>query len=106
METLLLVMHLLFAIFLVVVILVQQSSGSALDGLGGGNSASSLLSSRGKGNLMTKITTVLAALFMITSVSLSIYYKSPDHKGKSILDVSTAEVEDIVSGPVVPVSGE
>lgn len=106
METLLLVLHLLFAIFLVVVILIQQSSGSALDGLGGGNSASSLLSARGKGNLLTKITTILATLFIISSISLSIYYRNPEHRGKSMLDVSTEEVDNIVKGPSVPVAGE
>ena len=37
METVLLVVHLLVAIFLVSVILMQRSSGGALDGLGGGS---------------------------------------------------------------------
>ena len=47
METVLLVVHLLVAIFLVSVILMQRSSGGALDGLGGGSGANSILSARG-----------------------------------------------------------
>ena len=47
METILLVVHLLVAIFLVSVILMQRSSGGALDGLGGGSGANSILSARG-----------------------------------------------------------
>ena len=46
MGTVLLVIHLLVAIFLVAVILLQRSEGGALDGLGGGNGASSFLSAR------------------------------------------------------------
>lgn len=41
METVLLVVHLLIAIFLVCFILMQRSEGGALDGLGGGSGASS-----------------------------------------------------------------
>ena len=43
MGTVLLVIHLLIAIFLVGLILIQRASGGALDGLGGGNSASSFM---------------------------------------------------------------
>lgn len=53
MGTVLLVVHLLVAIFLVTLILMQRSEGGALDGLGGGSGASSLLSARGTGNMLT-----------------------------------------------------
>lgn len=107
METVLLVLHLMVAIFLVVIILLQQSSAGALDGLGGGNSASSFLSARGKGNLLTRITAILAASFIVTSILLSIYYKNPEHKAKSILDVSPAVVDSVENTePEVPLAGE
>lgn len=107
METILLVLHLLIAIFLVAIILLQNSGGSALDGLGGGNSASSFLSARGKGNLMTKITTILAAAFIISSISLSIYYRNPAHKAvRSILEAPVAAPVAETSAPSVPVAGE
>lgn len=75
MGTVLLVIHLLVAIFLVAVILLQRSEGGALDGLGGGNGASSFLSARGTGNFLTRTTAILATIFIITSISLSLYYK-------------------------------
>ena len=88
METILLVLHLLFAIFLVVFILVQQASGNALDGLGGGgNSVNSLLSARGTGNLLTKVTAILATLFIISSLTLSIYYRNPQNSGRDFFEV-------------------
>lgn len=75
MGTVLLVVHLLVAIFLVTLILMQRSEGGALDGLGGGSGASSLLSARGTGNMLTRLTAILATVFFLTSISLSIYYK-------------------------------
>jgi len=77
MGTVLLVVHLLVAIFLVTLILMQRSEGGALDGLGGGSGASSLLSARGTGNMLTRLTAILATVFFLTSISLSIYYKGP-----------------------------
>ena len=99
MSTVLLVSHLLIAIFLVAFILLQRSSGGALDGLGGGNGASSFLTARGTGNFLTKATAILATLFFITSMSLSLYYKAnTNNEVKSILE--QAPVEQSV--PVVP----
>ena len=100
MSTVLLVLHLLIAIFLVAFILLQRSSGGALDGLGGGNSASSFLTARGTGNFLTKATAILATLFFITSMSLSLYYKG--HTGqvvtKSILEQAPVQQNQ----PTVP----
>lgn len=91
MENILLVIHLLIAIFLVCFILMQRSEGGALDGLGGGSGASSFLSARGTGNFLTKTTAILATLFFITSMSLSIYYKNAGHKANSIIDINPVE---------------
>ncbi len=104
METILLVVHLV-AIFLVSVILMQRSSGGALDGLGGGSGANSILSARGTGNFLTKLTAVLATLFFVTSLSLSLLYKSAEPKAVSILE--TAPVSQAVpDAPAAPVAAE
>lgn len=109
MGTVLLVIHLLVAIFLVGVILLQRSEGGALDGLGGGSGASNILSSRGTGNLLTRTTAILATIFIITSISLSIYYKGTDRKVKSLLDEAPAqsqELPEVPTAPQVPVAGK
>ena len=72
MGSVLLVIHLMVAILLVVLILMQRNSGNALSGLGGGNGADSFLSARGKGNLLPRPTAVLATVFFITSILLSL----------------------------------
>ncbi|MDR1026465.1 MAG: preprotein translocase subunit SecG [Lactobacillus sp.] len=104
METVLLVIHLMVAIFLVGIILIQRSSGGALDGLGGGSGASSFLSARGTGNFLTKTTAILATIFIVTSISLSLYYRGGDRRAASILD--TAPVSSAPVEPMVPVAGE
>ncbi len=91
MSTVLLVVHLLVAIFLVALILLQRSGGGALDGLGGGSGAGNFLTARGTGNLLTRLT-IMATIFFLTSLSLSLYYK--DHgkvAAQSILDKPAAE---------------
>lgn len=88
MGSVLLVIHLITAIFLVVLILMQRSSGGALNGLGGGSGANSFLSVRGTGNLLTRATAILAVIFFMTSISLSLYYKGSERKSTSILDTA------------------
>ncbi len=102
MSTVLLVLHLMIAIFLVAFILLQRSSGGALDGLGGGNGASSFLTARGTGNFLTRATAILATLFFITSMSLSLYYKghSTQTAAKSIVE----QVPVQQSAPTAPVA--
>jgi preprotein translocase subunit SecG len=86
MGTVLLVLQLIVAIFLVAVILLQRSNGGALSGLGGDNGVGGLLSARGKGNIMTRITAVLATLFFVLSMALSVYYSRVEVKNGSIVD--------------------
>jgi preprotein translocase subunit SecG len=88
MGSVLLVIHLMVAILLVVLILMQRNSGNALSGLGGGNGADSFLSARGKGNLLTRTTAILATIFFITSISLTLYYKGETRSNESITDVA------------------
>ena len=101
MGSVLLVIHLMVAILLVTLILMQRNSGNALSGLGGGNGADSFLSARGKGNLLTRTTAVLATIFFITSIALSLYYKGETRKAESITDVVPL-TQEAPSVPAVP----
>jgi preprotein translocase subunit SecG len=69
----LLVIHLLIAVALVGVILLQRSEGGAL-GIGGGGGG--LMSGRAAGNLLTRSTAILAALFFLTSLGLALIANS------------------------------
>lgn len=107
METILLVFYLLVAIFLVAVILMQRSSGGALNGLGGDSGANSIFSARGTGNFLTKLTAILATLFFVAAIALSLLYKSATPKQTSILEVTpSSEQPATPSAPSAPVAGE
>jgi len=109
MDTVLLVIQLISAIFLVVVILLQRSEGGALSGLGGGGSSSNLFTARGTGNLLTRLTSILAVVFMATSLLLSIVHSNNSVVSKkSILETPAAKVTQPVKAvePVAPVAGE
>ena len=69
MENFILVLNIILAILLVIVVLLQKSEGGAL---GIGASQDSFMSSRTAGNLLTKATAIIATLFIITSISLTI----------------------------------
>lgn len=101
MGSVLLVIHLMVALLLVVLILMQRNSGNALSGLGGGNGADSFLSARGKGNLLTRTTAILATIFFCTSILLSLYYKGERRTVESITDVAPL-TQTAPSVPTVP----
>jgi len=69
MENFILVLNIILAIILIIVILLQKSEGGAL---GIGASQESFISSRSAGNILTKVTAIIATLFIITSISLTI----------------------------------
>ena len=69
MENFILVLNIILAIILVIVILLQKSEGGAL---GIGASQESFISSRSAGSLLTKVTAIIATLFIISSISLTI----------------------------------
>ena len=72
MESFILSLNIIFAFLLVVVILLQKSEGGAL---GLGVSQESFISSRSAGNFLTKVTAIIAILFIVTSVLLTIIGK-------------------------------
>lgn len=71
MYTVLLVAHTILVLFLIVMVLIQRTDSDGLSGLSGGG-GNQFLTGRAKGNLMTRITAILAGLFMISSLVLAI----------------------------------
>lgn len=71
MNTLLTVVHIVTCFFLVVVVLLQSGKGADISASLSGSSQT-VFGSSGGSNFFTKMTAVLAAIFMITSVILTI----------------------------------
>ncbi len=72
MENFVLILNVILAVILVAVILLQKSEGGAL---GLGASQDSFITSRSASSFLTKTTAVIATLFIITSISLTIMSK-------------------------------
>ena len=68
MQTVIIVIHLMVVLALVGVVLLQRSDGGAL-GIGGGGG---FMTGRGQANALTRATAILAALFFLTSLTLTI----------------------------------
>ena len=98
MENIILILNIVLAILLVGVILLQKSEGGAL---GLGASQESFVSSRSAGGFLTKATAVIATLFIITSISLTIMSKE-EFSSSSVLE-KIEEKEDL-SEPQIPKS--
>ena len=88
MATIVLVVHLIIAVALIAVVLLQRSEGGGL-GIGGGGGGG-LISVRGTANLLTRATAVLAAGFIVTSLSLAILAGTHTER-RSILDTKPAD---------------
>ena len=98
MENFILIINIILAVLLVGVILLQKSEGGAL---GLGASQESYISSRSAGNLLTKVTAIIASLFIITSISLTVMSKD-QFSTTSVLE-KVDEKED-PSEPEIPKS--
>jgi len=90
--------NIILAVLLVGLILLQKSEGGAL---GLGVSQDSFVSSRSAGGFLVKATAVIATLFIITSISLTIMSKG-EFSSSSVLE-KIEEKEDL-SEPQIPKS--
>ncbi|MDC1112293.1 preprotein translocase subunit SecG [Candidatus Pelagibacter sp.] len=91
MENILLVLNIIFAVILVLLVLLQKSEGGAL---GIGVSQENFMFSRSAGNFMTKVTALVATLFIICSLGLTIISRGDLTPTSSVLDTVEEKNED------------
>jgi len=70
MTTLITAIHIIVCFILIVVVLLQSGKSADLAGAFGGAGSQSVFGPRGTANILSKITTVCAVLFMFTSIGL------------------------------------
>ncbi len=75
------VIHVIICLFLIGVVLIQQGKSADLAGAFGGQGSQTAFGPRGAANLLTKLTTWSAVIFMFTSIGLTVLLarKSGDH---------------------------
>ena len=83
MENILLIVNIILAFLLVIFVLFQKSEGGAL---GIGVSQDSFMFSRSAGNFLTKATAIIATLFIICSLALTIISREDLTPTSSVLD--------------------
>ena len=78
---LLVTLHVIVSLFIVAVVLLQQGKSADLAGAFGGQGSQTAFGPRGAANLLTKLTTYSAIVFMLTSIGLTILLSraSGDH---------------------------
>ncbi len=98
MENIVLIINVVLAILLIGVILLQKSEGGAL---GIGVSQDSFVSSRSASSFLTKTTTILATLFIITSITLTVISRE---EVSNISVLEKMEEKEDSSEPQIPKS--
>ncbi len=83
MENILLIINIILAAILVILVLFQKSEGGAL---GIGLSQDSFMFSRTAGNFLTKATAIVATLFIICSLGLTILSRGELTPTTSVID--------------------
>jgi len=66
------VLHVIACLFLIAVVLLQQGKGQDLASAFGGGGTQTAFGPRGSANVLSRATTILAGVFMVTSLALSI----------------------------------
>jgi preprotein translocase subunit SecG len=89
--------HVLVCIILILVVLLQSGKGADLAGAFGGGATQTAFGSRGPASFLSKMTTVAAVLFMVTSLSLArISTRAPS---QSILETTGATAKPATKAP-------
>ena len=77
--------HIIVCIFMIAVILLQQGKSADLAGAFGGQGSQTAFGPRSAANLLTRITTWCAIIFMMTSISLTVMMAKHSKQQRSVL---------------------
>ncbi len=102
--TVLLIVHLFVTLALIGVVLIQRSEGGGL-GIGSSQGMGGFMSGRGTANLLTRTTSILAAVFMALSLTLALMNRGTTvggTGGSSILDVTPPASPAPAAAPATP----
>ena len=101
--TTLIVIQLVLALMLVVLVLLQGSDNEGLGLGGGGGGMGGMMSARGSANLLSRLTAIVATLFMFMSIVLTIAASVGSDKNilQSLPDISSTE-SNSVDEPSIP----
>src|SRR3954451_11018542 len=102
MTILLTIVHVFVCIFLVIVVLLQSGKAADLAGAFGGMGSQTAFGPRGSATVLSKATTIAAALFMVTSLSLAILASRAAGTGSSVVERSNGAGSKAVTPAKAP----
>jgi preprotein translocase subunit SecG len=92
--------HVLVCFFLIIVVLLQSGKAADLAGAFGGMGSQTVFGPRGTATVLSKATTIAAALFMVTSLSLVIVtHKNAGGTAGSVIKTHPAAVQKAKPAP-------
>ena len=91
MENLLIFFYILISVSLVIIILLQQGKGSDIGSAFGAGSSNTMFGTSSSSNPLTKVTAVLAAVFLILSLSITYISRSSLNQESSVDQIEIEE---------------
>jgi len=105
MEVLILVVHVMTALGIIGLVLLQHGKGADMGAAFGSGSAGSVFGSSGSANFMSRTTAVLAAIFFISSISLTVFSTNKsENKGLMTQPVEPTQSQSMPGQIPVPAS--
>ncbi len=99
MQTIILAIHIILAVSLVVLILVQHGKGADAGAAFGSGASSTVFGAKGSATFLTKLTTFIALIFFITSLSLAYFASNIQLDNKSLLEKEITTQQESVNPP-------
>ena len=91
MENLLIFFYIIISISLILIILLQQGKGSDIGSAFGAGSSNTMFGSSSSSNPLTKVTAILAAIFLILSLSITYISRSSMIEESPIIEIEIDE---------------
>jgi preprotein translocase subunit SecG len=102
------VIHVIICLFLIIVVLLQSGKAADLAGAFGGMGSQTVFGPRGSATVLSKATTIAAAAFMLTSLTLSIMATRAGRAAPGLLEKASRPVsgQQQKSAPAQPAQGQ
>lgn len=100
MSVLLTILHIIVCFVLILAVLLQSGKSADLAGAFGGGGSQTVFGPRGAANILTKVTTISAVLFMVTSFAFRIVSSKGESSVVRGTDAQTEEVQGAATAPV------
>lgn len=93
------IVHVIVCFFLIIVVLLQSGKAGDISAAFGGQGSQAAFGPRGAATALSKATTISAVLFMLTSITLSIYATKRGGPGSVLQGVKSAPVKTQPAAP-------